>query len=117
MEQGEEAESSRQISRPIFLDAGGFDGRQARNRQQADRSRSLIDILTSQRDALPSSDPKRVRYEAHIAGESLTTLKSTGRGRGAKGRWVNWRTNSQIRGELWRVCPLYRTGAKNGCTR
>jgi putative transposase len=38
-----------------------------------------------------------------IAGESLKTMKSTGRGRDARGRWRNWRNNSQIRGELWRV--------------
>ncbi|HEY7124842.1 MAG TPA: transposase [Ktedonobacterales bacterium] len=38
-----------------------------------------------------------------LAGESLKTLKSTGRGRDARGRWRNWRNNSQIRGELWHV--------------
>ncbi len=38
-----------------------------------------------------------------IAGESLKSLKSTGRGRHTKGRWRNWRNNSQVRGELWRV--------------
>ncbi len=38
-----------------------------------------------------------------IAGESLKSLKSEGRGRGAKGRWVHWRNNSQIRGALWRT--------------
>jgi putative transposase len=38
-----------------------------------------------------------------IAGESLKSMKSTGRGRGAKGRWRNWRKNAQVRGELWRV--------------
>ncbi len=38
-----------------------------------------------------------------IAGESLKSLKSTGRGRDAKGRWRNWRNNSQVRGELWRI--------------
>ncbi len=38
-----------------------------------------------------------------IAGESLKSLKSAGRGRDAKGRWRNWRNNVQIRGELWRV--------------
>jgi putative transposase len=38
-----------------------------------------------------------------IAGESLKSLKTTGRGRGEKGKWVHWRNNSQIRGELWRV--------------
>jgi putative transposase len=38
-----------------------------------------------------------------IAGESLKSLKSEGRGRGVKGRWVHWRNNSQIRGALWRT--------------
>jgi putative transposase len=38
-----------------------------------------------------------------IAGESLKSMKSAGRGRGAKGRWRNWRNNAQVRGELWRV--------------
>ena len=38
-----------------------------------------------------------------IAGESLKSMKSAGRGRGAKGRWRNWRNNSTIRGELWHV--------------
>ncbi len=42
-----------------------------------------------------------------IAGESLKSLKSTGRGRGAKGKWRNWRNNAQIRGELWR-CLRYK---------
>ena len=42
-----------------------------------------------------------------IAGESLKSLKSEGRGRGAKGRWVHWRNNSQIRGALWR-CLRYK---------
>lgn len=38
-----------------------------------------------------------------IAGESLKSMKSAGRGRGTKGRWRNWRNNSQVRGELWGV--------------
>ncbi|HEY6407805.1 MAG TPA: zinc ribbon domain-containing protein, partial [Ktedonobacteraceae bacterium] len=38
-----------------------------------------------------------------IAGESLKSMKSTGRGKDARGKWRNWRNNSQIRGELWRV--------------
>ena len=38
-----------------------------------------------------------------ISGESLKSLKSEGRGRGAKGRWVHWRNNAQIRGALWRT--------------
>ena len=36
-----------------------------------------------------------------IAGESLKSMKSTGRGRNTQGRWRNWRNNAQIRGELW----------------
>jgi putative transposase len=62
-----------------------------------------------------------------IAGESLKSLKSEGRGRGAKGRWVHWRNNSQIRGALWRTlrykCHLsglhlvwqYPTGTTHTC--
>jgi hypothetical protein len=38
-----------------------------------------------------------------IAGEDLKSLRASGRGRSAKGKWVHWRNNSQIRGELWRV--------------
>ena len=38
-----------------------------------------------------------------IAGESLKSMKSAGRGRGAKGCWRNWRNNSQVRGDLWRI--------------
>jgi putative transposase len=38
-----------------------------------------------------------------IAGESLKSMKSAGRGRGGRGRWRNWRNTSQVRGELWRV--------------
>jgi putative transposase len=38
-----------------------------------------------------------------IAGESLKSLKSEGRGKSARGRWVRWRTNSQVRGALWRT--------------
>jgi hypothetical protein len=43
-------------------------------------------------------------FDCHlIAGESLKSLKAAGRGRGAKGRWRQWRNNAQIRGDLWRV--------------
>jgi transposase len=30
-------------------------------------------------------------------------MKSAGRGRGVKERWRNWRNNSQVRGDLWRI--------------
>ncbi|TME57751.1 MAG: transposase [Chloroflexi bacterium] len=35
--------------------------------------------------------------------ESLKTLKSTGRGKGVRGRWRNYCNNSTIRGEIWRL--------------
>jgi predicted RNA-binding Zn-ribbon protein involved in translation (DUF1610 family) len=35
--------------------------------------------------------------------ESLKTLKTTGRGRGVRGRWRNYRNNATIRGEIWRL--------------
>jgi putative transposase len=38
-----------------------------------------------------------------IAGESLKSMKSAGRGRDARGRWRTWRNNSQVRGDLWRL--------------
>jgi hypothetical protein len=116
-----------QISRPLFLNTGGLDGRQARTRRQIDRLKAV-------RDRLAPDDPRRTFYEeeirrcwrlyaarnralAHltanvlllfaqvwgcslICGERLTTLKSTGRGRGVKGRWRNWRNNSHISSHL-----------------
>jgi putative transposase len=38
-----------------------------------------------------------------LAMESLKTLKTTGRGRGVRGRWRNYRNNTTIRGEIWRL--------------
>jgi hypothetical protein len=38
-----------------------------------------------------------------LAMESLKTLKSTGRGKGVRGRWRNYCNNSTIRGEIWRL--------------
>ena len=54
--------------------------------------------------------------------ESLKTLKTTGRGRGVRGRWRNYRNNSTIRGEIWRLlrykCHLiglrFQTGQPRG---
>ncbi len=46
---------------------------------------------------------------AHVHGcsllsmESLKTLKTTGRGKGVRGRWRNYRNNATIRGEIWRL--------------
>ena len=45
----------------------------------------------------------RVHGCSLLAMESLKTLKSTGRGRGVRGKWRNYRNNSTIRGEIWRL--------------
>jgi putative transposase len=132
------------LSPPLFLDTGGFDGRQAHTRRHIDRLKSKVTALSARRDQFPVGDKRRApsesklvvlrreiaccwrKYEARnndlahlaanilillatvweaelISGESLKSLKSEGRGRGAKGRWVNFRNNSQIRGALWRT--------------
>jgi putative transposase len=137
-------EHHKQVGRPIFLNTGGFDGRQARTRRQIDELKKKVAQYKKQRDALPEDDPNRAwfnqrmalyrreidrcwrKYEqrnrtlAHLASnvllllarvhgcsllsmESLKTLKSTGRGKGVRGRWRNYRNNSQIRGEIWRL--------------
>ena len=149
---GEGEESYRQISRPVFLDTGGLDGRQARLRREIDRLKTCreryvklvkeaVIARVERKVALPPHFQKwqdridafdarikqcwkkyerRNRELAHLAanllillallydcrlicGENLTTLKTIGRGRGVRGRWRNWRNNSQVRGELWRV--------------
>src|SRR5260221_12431962 len=92
-----------------------------RNRSQSISSNGKT---TSMRMKLASSEArkkyeKRNRELAHLAsnllillallydcrlicGENLTTLKTIGQGRGVRGRFRNWRNNSQVRGELWR---------------
>jgi putative transposase len=132
------------LSPPLFLDTGGFDGRQAHTRRHIDRLKTKVAKLEARRDRFPVGDLRREpserklvilrreiarcwrKYEARnndlahlaanmllllatvwqaefIAGESLKSLKSEGRGKSARGRWVRWRTNSQIRGALWRT--------------
>jgi putative transposase len=142
----------KQVSRPLFLDTGGIDGRQARLRREIDRLKACHDhyqkLMKNAEQAnccagtpLPAHYARwqhqvekyatRIKqcwkkYErrnkelAHLAsnllillatlydcrlicGENLTTLKTIGRGRGVRGRFRNWRNNSQVRGELWRV--------------
>jgi len=137
-------EHNKQVGRPIFLNTGGFDGRQARTRRQIDELKKKVATYEHERDALPPDHSKRLwfnqklallrreidrcwrKYErrnralAHLASnvllllcqvhgcsllsmESLKTLKSTGRGKGIRGRWRNYRNNSTIRGEIWRL--------------
>jgi putative transposase len=141
-----------QVSRPVFLDTGGIDGRQARLRREIDRLKACRDryallvkharqVHAEQKIPLPAhctgwqeritayetriktcwkKYERRNRELAHLAsnllillallydcrlicGENLTTLKTEERGRGVRGRWRNWRNNTTVRGELWRV--------------
>jgi putative transposase len=150
--EGDGQESYRQISRPVFLESGGLDGRQARLRREIDRLKACrerygklvkeaviarvehkkplpahfqkwqehIDAYQARIEICWKKYEKRNRELAHLAsnllillallydcrlicGENLTTLKTIGRGRGVRGRFRNWRNNSQVRGELWRV--------------
>jgi hypothetical protein len=45
----------------------------------------------------------RVHGCSLLSMESLKTLKTTGRGKGIRGRWRNYRNNTTIRGEIWRL--------------
>jgi len=152
LEKPEGDEPYQQVSRPVFLETGGIDGRQARLRREIDRLKAckaryerLVTqaVTASERHntELPAHFPgwqDRVRdydarikqcwkkYEcrnselAHLAsnllillallsdcrlicGENLTTLKTEGRGKGVRGRFRNWRNNTTVRGDLWRV--------------
>jgi transposase len=120
----------KRISPPLFLLAGGMEGKQARLRAQ-------IDALIEKRDKLPEGSPKRLLLQAeiencwrkyrarnraisHIAssfivlmavlyecdtivGEWLKTLKVRKKkwGRGKKARWRNWRTSTTVRQAIW----------------
>jgi putative transposase len=152
LESPEGDEPYQQVSRPVFLETGGIDGRQARLRRELDRLKAckerykrLITQAVSASEKHHTELPAhflgwqdRVRdydarikqcwkkYErrnselAHLAsnllillallsdcrlicGENLTTLKSEGRGKGVRGRFRNWRNNTTVRGDLWRV--------------
>jgi hypothetical protein len=122
-----------QVSRPLFLNTGGLDGHQARTRRQIDQLKAARDQLAAldphdPKLALYAEEIRRCwrlyearnRCLAHLAanvlllfarvwgcslicGERLSTLKSTGRGRGVRGRWRNWRNNATIRADIWRI--------------
>ncbi len=120
----------RQVSRPFFLSTGGIDGHQARTRRQIDELKAKREQVPSDDPRRWPYEREiaccwrlyeaRNRELAHLAanvllllatafgcslisGESLKTLKSTGRGRGVRGRWRNWRNNTTIRGEIWHI--------------
>jgi putative transposase len=63
----------------------------ARNRALAHLASNVILVLA------------RIQGCSLVAIESLSTLKSTGRGKGVKGRWRQYRKNTTIRGEIWRL--------------
>jgi putative transposase len=145
-------EPYRQVSRPIFLDTGGIDGRQARLRREIDRLKACRDRYVQRAKlAQAAHEEHEIPLPAHVAGwqqhikdyearikqcwriyerrnrelahlasnllillallydcrlicgENLTTLKTEGRGRGVRGRFRNWRNNTTVRGDLWRV--------------
>ncbi len=119
-----------QISRPLFLNTGGLDGHQARTRRQIDQLKAARDRLAADDPGRARYEEEirrgfrlyeaRNRELAHLAanllllfasvwgcslicGERLSTLKATGRGRGVRGRWRNWRNNTTIRADIWRI--------------
>jgi len=119
-----------QISRPLFVNTGGLDGHQARTRRQIDELKAARAKLAEDDPQRAVYDQEISRcwrvYEARnrelahlaanllllfatvwgcalISGESLNTLKSTGRGKGVRGRWRNWRNNTTIRSDIWHI--------------
>ena len=119
-----------QLTRPFYLDTGGFDGQQARLKRN-------IEQLLSKRDLLPEKSAKRRYLQreidmcwnayskrnqalAHfcsnyllllaevfgshaIAGEWLSTLKTVGRGKYTRSRWRNWRNNTTVRSAITNI--------------
>ena len=125
-----EPDKPMQISRPLFVNTGGLDGHQARTRRQIDELKAVRDRLVEDDPKRSCYEQEIVRcwrvYEARnrelahlaanllllfaavwgcalISGESLNTLKSTGRGKGVHGKWRNWRNNTTIRSEIWHI--------------
>jgi putative transposase len=127
--------SGNRLSPPLFLDTGGFDGRQAHTRRHIDRLKSKVAKLEARRDQFAQGDPRREpseskliilrreiarcwrKYEARnndlahlaanmlillasvwgadlIAGESLKSMKSEGRGP-FRGRFLESRQTSK----------------------
>ncbi len=119
-----------QISRPLFVNTGGLDGHQARTRRQIDELKAKRATLAEDDPKRSTYEQEISRcwrlYEARnrelahlaanlllllatvwgcslISGESLKTLKSTGRGKGVRGKWRNWRNNTTIRSDIWHI--------------
>jgi hypothetical protein len=69
VEKAEGGQPSRQVSRPVFLDTGGIDGRQARLRREIDRLKACRDryraLVTAAQKAL---DEPQIPLPDHFAG-------------------------------------------------
>jgi putative transposase len=122
-----------QMSRPVFMNTGGLDGHQARTRRQIDELHANVSWLApddpkrapyeresrQQRRLYAARNQQLAHLAANrlvlfaavwgcalISGESLKTLKtlkSTGRGKGVRGKWRNWRNNTTIRADIWHL--------------
>src|SRR5258708_211719 len=69
LEKPEGDEAYRQVSRPVFLDTGGIDGRQARLRREIDRLQACRDryvLLVKQ--ALTAKDEQEIPLPVHFPG-------------------------------------------------
>ena len=64
---------------------------EARNRELAHLAANLLLLFASVWGCSP------------ICGERLSTLKSTGPGRGVRGKWRNWRNNTTVRSQIWSI--------------
>ncbi|MFL5667681.1 MAG: zinc ribbon domain-containing protein [Ktedonobacteraceae bacterium] len=69
LEKPEGDEPYRQVSRPVFLDTGGIDGRQARLRREIDRLKACRDRYASLvKQALTARDEQEIPRPAHFSG-------------------------------------------------
>jgi transposase len=69
LEKPEGDEPYRQVSRPLFLDTGGIDGRQARLRREIDRLKACRDRYASLvKQALTARDEQEIPLPAHFSG-------------------------------------------------
>jgi hypothetical protein len=112
------------LSPPLFLDTGGFDGRQAHTRRHLDRLKAKVAKLEARRDRFPVGDRRREPAERQLviwrtwlptscscwpaSGRPTSSLVNPSNRSSQKAEanplvaaFVRWRNNSQIRGALW----------------
>ena len=67
--------SGNRLSPPLFLDSGGFDGRQAHTRQHIDRLKKKVAKLEARRDRFPVGDTRRaVMLHSALTPDTLLRL-------------------------------------------